>query len=210
MNDTDLKIQQPAADAAAPAELLLLFHGVGAQASDLLPLGEWLAPQRPRAWIVSVQAPHPSDLGSGRQWFSVQGVTEDNRTTRVAAALPAFEQAVAAWQAQAGVGPEATTLIGFSQGAIMALAATQRPAPCALRVAALAGRFDQPPRLAPPGLRVHLLHGEQDPVMPPRLAQAGAQQLQALGVPVTLDLFPGLGHGIDARVAECLARRLDE
>ena len=37
--------------------------------------------------------------------------------------------------------------------------------------------------------------------MPVRLAETGAAQLRALGVPVTLATVPGLGHGIDARAA---------
>lgn len=57
----DLLIQQPDAAHATPAgdsELLLLFHGVGASARDLQPLAQALAELRPRAWVVSVQAPH--------------------------------------------------------------------------------------------------------------------------------------------------------
>jgi phospholipase/carboxylesterase len=34
--------------------------------------------------------------------------------------------------------------------------------------------------------------------------------LQALGADVTLDRFPGLGHGIDARVLSAIVRRLGE
>ena len=101
----DLVIQQADAARAEPghsAELVLLFHGVGASARDLLPMGEALAEHRPMAWVVSVQAPDPSDFGRGWQWFSVQGVTEANRPGRVAAAMPAFLQRVAAWQARAG------------------------------------------------------------------------------------------------------------
>jgi phospholipase/carboxylesterase len=33
-------------------------------------------------------------------------------------------------------------------------------------------------------------------------------QLQALGAKVTLDLIPGLGHGIDAHMMACLHERL--
>jgi len=43
----DLIIQRP--DAAADAELLLLFHGVGSSAQDLQPLGQALAARRPGA-----------------------------------------------------------------------------------------------------------------------------------------------------------------
>jgi phospholipase/carboxylesterase len=200
----DLIVQQP----AQPQQLVLLFHGVGSNASDLLPLGEALAPQVPEALIVSVQAPDAQ--GSGRQWFSVQGVTEANRPARVAATMPRFVQAVREWQEASGVDTPRTTLIGFSQGAIMALESTQTDSPPAGRVIAMAGRFAQPPRVAPVATRVHLIHGDADPVMPVRLADDALGQLQALGGQATLDRFPGLGHGIDSRVLGAVVRRLED
>lgn len=207
MNDT-IVVQRPPAAANSSTELLLLFHGVGSRAEDLAPLGRALAAQRPGAWIVSVRSPHPSNLGSGWQWFSVQGTTEANRAERVASAMPTFLQTVATWQREGGIAPEAPTLIGFSQGAIMALESTQQDVSPAGRVIAIAGRFAQAPQQTPTHTPVHLLHGEQDPVMPVRLAVEAHEQLRALGAASTLDRFPGLGHGIDARVVECVRRRL--
>jgi phospholipase/carboxylesterase len=198
----DLILQQP----AQPSRLVLLFHGVGSSAQDLAPLGQALARHLPDAMLVSVQA--PDAVGRGWQWFSVQGVTETNRSERVTSAMPRFMQAIEQWQHESGLDAEATTLIGFSQGAIMALEATQLaqvPAGC---VVAIAGRFAQLPRVAPQHTRVHLLHGEADPVMPVRLAVEASAQLKQLQAQVTLDRFPGLGHGVDARVLEAIVQRL--
>jgi phospholipase/carboxylesterase len=203
-----LIVHRPDASSARPAGLVLLFHGVGSSAEDLRPLGEALAGPLAQAWIVSVRSPDASDLGQGWQWFSVQGITEDNRPARVAAAMPRFVQSVRHWQREAGVDAAATTLIGFSQGAIMALAATQQPEALAGRVIAIAGRFPQPPRVAPAQTALHLMHGEQDRVVPSALALDAVRQLQALGAQVTLDLFRGLGHGIDARVVQRIVERL--
>lgn len=195
MPDASVVIARP----RQPARLVLLFHGVGSSAADLVPLGEAIAQAAPEAMVVSVDAAHPSTLGRGREWFSVVGVTEENRPARIAAAMPAFLQAVAHWQHESGLGPEATVLVGFSQGAIMALEATQADAAPAAHVIALAGRFAQGVRRAPAGVRIHLVHGEQDGVVPTRSSVEAARALQALGAEVTLDLLPGLGHGIDAR-----------
>lgn len=200
----DLIIQRP----AAPSQLVLLFHGVGSSPQALRPLGEALAAQWPEAFVVCVASPDPCDLGSGRQWFSVLGVTEANRPARVATAMPRFVQAVQAWQRESGLGTEATSLVGFSQGAIMALESTQIGQPLATRVIAIAGRFAQPPRIAPEGVSVHLLHGEQDPVMPVALAVEAQTRWRALGGLVTLDRFARLGHGIDARGVERVAALL--
>ncbi|MEY4754039.1 MAG: hypothetical protein RJA44_1714 [Pseudomonadota bacterium] len=193
---------------AAATRLLLLFHGVGSSAEDLLPLGRALAAQWPEACVISVRSTERSEFGAGWQWFSVQGISEASRPARVAAAMPGFVRTVRHWQQQTGLDAAATTLLGFSQGAIMALESTQQPTALAGCVVAIAGRYAAPPRIAPAGTRIHLLHGEADPVMPLRLSVDALAQLQALGASATLDRFPGLGHGIDQRVLGKLVERL--
>ena len=204
-----LIIQQPEAPLSRPAELVLLFHGVGSSAEDLRPLGELLARAFRHAWIVSVRSPQASELG-GWQWFSVQGMTEANRPARVAEAMPQFAQSVAHWQRTSGVDAAATTLIGFSQGAIMALEATQQTEFLSMRVIAIAGRFAQAPRVAPPRTELNLLHGDDDRVMPVALATDAATRLAALGARAALDRFAGLGHSIDGRVAQRIVGLLSQ
>ncbi len=202
------KAPATAPGSATPPELMLMFHGVGAHPEDLVPLGRALAAQRPHAHVVSVGSPEPSDMGVGWQWFPIRGITEATRQARVDAAMPAFLQTISQWQQDTGISPEQTTLIGFSQGAIMALEATQQAVSPAARVIAIAGRFAQAPRQAPLGMQVNLMHGDEDGVMPVALAESAFAQLQALGAKVTLDRFPGLGHGIDGRVVERMHQRL--
>jgi phospholipase/carboxylesterase len=202
---TALIVQRPSTPAR---QLILLFHGVGSSAENLRPVGQALAAHLPEAFVVSVQAPDTSDVGGGWQWFSVLGITEANRSARVAATMSRFVQTVQHWQQVSGVGTADTVLLGFSQGAIMALAATQQPVPLAGRIVAIAGRYAQPPQTAPAATRIHLMHGDADPVMPVRLGVEAQAQLQALGVEVTLDRFPGLGHGIDTRVLDRVVERL--
>lgn len=195
-------------------ELVLLFHGVGSSAQDLAPVGQVLAQARPRATVVSVEAPHRSQTGRGKEWFSVVGITEDQRPQRIAQAMPLFLDAVRHWQGRSGIGPQRTVLLGFSQGAIMSLESTQaalQSEEAAHTVIALAGRFAQPVRRAAPEVRVHLIHGDSDGVVMPRWSIEAESQLRALGGQVSLHLVPGLGHGIDARalrhVTELLAMR---
>lgn len=53
-------------------------------------IGSWFAPLFPDALVVSVGGAEPSGNPAGRQWFSVQGITEDNRQARVDAIMPTF------------------------------------------------------------------------------------------------------------------------
>lgn len=106
-------VQSPAQPAQ---QLLLLFHGVGDNPVAMGEIGSWFAPLFPDALVVSIGGVEPSGPASGRQWFSVQGVTEENRRARIDAIMPVFIETVRYWQKQSGVGANATALIGFSQG----------------------------------------------------------------------------------------------
>jgi phospholipase/carboxylesterase len=191
-------------------QLFLLFHGVGAAPDDLVPLGQILAQQFPQSAIVSVQAPHDCPYSSGFQWFSVEGITESERPLRTAQAMPLFLQTVQQWQQVFGLGADATALVGFSQGAIMALASTQvaDQSPLAARIVALSGRFNQLPDLAPPSCTIHLIHGKQDAVIPYSHTVHAAERLVQLGADITADVIPFAGHEINDEIAHLVIERL--
>jgi phospholipase/carboxylesterase len=201
-----LIVHQSASGAAQ--QLFLLFHGVGAAPDDLVPLGQVLAQAFPQSLIVSVQAPHDCPYSDGYQWFSVDGITEAQRMERTAQALPLFQQIVQQWQHSTGIGPEATALVGFSQGAIMALAASQAQSALAARIVALSGRFSSLPDLAPVDTTLHLFHGKQDAVIPYAHTVHAAERLVELGADVTADVIPFVGHEINDEIANLVIERL--
>ncbi len=205
LDDESLVIAQP----QASERLLLLFHGMGSSARALAPLGETLARAFPRTAVVSVEAPHPSQSGRGKEWFSVAGISDANRLQRVAQVMPLFLQSIAHWQGVTGLDAARTVLVGFSQGAIMSLESTQADSPpLAHTLVALAGRLAAPARRAPAGVRMHLIHGEDDAVVPARCSIEAERELRALGGEATLDLLPGLGHAIDSRMVQRVLERV--
>ena len=191
-----------------PEQLLLLFHGVGARPEGLVPLGQRLAKAFPASTVVSVAAPSPSGTAGGYEWFSAAGVTESNRIARVEQAMPAFLAEIRDWQQAADVTATVTALVGFSQGAIMALEASVTPSPPAGRVVAIAGRFAELPDIAPTHTTIHLLHGKEDPIIPYRHAIEAAHRLRELGGDVTADVLPFVGHEINDTIAELAVERL--
>jgi phospholipase/carboxylesterase len=198
-------------DSGTPDLLFLIFHGVGSNAAQMAGLATRLAAEYPQAAIACLDGPEAFDAapgGNGRQWFSVQGVSEDNRPARVAAALPRFVAAVRAAQQHFGIGVPQTALVGFSQGAIMALEAVQAEPRLAGRVIAFAGRHASPPQHAPQDTTVHLLHGLADRVMPPGAAIDSAERLVALGGDVTADLLPDIGHELHPALVERAVEQL--
>jgi phospholipase/carboxylesterase len=158
--------------------------------------------------VVSVQAPHDCPYSSGFQWFSIEGITESERPARTAQVMPLFQETVKQWQQAFGVGAEATALVGFSQGAIMALESTQHEPALAARIVALSGRFSSLPEIAPDNCTLHLIHGKQDAVIPYAHTVHAAERLVQLGADVTADVIPFAGHEINEEIAALVIERL--
>jgi phospholipase/carboxylesterase len=190
-------------------QLFILLHGVGANPSDLVPLAKKLRDTFPQAAFLLPEGTHPFDRGGdGRQWFSISGITEESRVTRLAEAMPRLHALVRQAQARFNVAPTDTTLVGFSQGAIMALEFSIVHDGGVGRVLAFSGRFAQLPEKAPELTTLHLLHGENDPVIPVALAQAAFERLKELKADATLDLASSVGHEINAALADSAIRHL--
>jgi phospholipase/carboxylesterase len=203
-----LIVQQPASGEAQ--QLVLLFHGLGADEQDLSQLGLRLADEYPHALVASLRAPDPSDFGSGYQWFSASGIDESNRVERVANALPAFAATVRAWQRESGLGPQATLLVGFSQGAIMALEAVSAAGSSTIagRVVALSGRYATLPDSPPAETTLFFVHGKADDVIHYGYTVEAARHLVGLGADIVADVIPFLGHAIDDEVMDLVVERL--
>lgn len=205
MKHSHFVVQSP----ATPAEqLILLFHGVGDNPVAMGEIGSYFAKDFPQALVVSIGGPFAFGHADGRQWFSVQGITEDNRAQRIAEVMPGFVETVRYWQQHSGVGYAATALVGFSQGSIMALEGLKAEAKLAGRVVAFSGRFAQLPQAGFGDGVVHLIHGETDGVIAVEQAQAAADRLQAVGADVTLDIEPGVGHAISSGMMNAALERL--
>ena len=59
------------ASKAPPKQLVVLCHGLGADAHDLLDLGQAWGEALPDAIFASVNAPETHYSGFGRQWWAV-------------------------------------------------------------------------------------------------------------------------------------------
>jgi phospholipase/carboxylesterase len=195
----------------APDSLVLLLHGYGADGGDLIGLAEPWGAALPGALFLAPDAPEPCEAAPwGRQWFSLEDRDPARLAEGVASAVPRLRRLLARERAAHGLGAERTALMGFSQGAMLALAAglSAEPPPAAIlgySGALLAGLGTaRPPVL--------LVHGEADLVVPAAATRAAASALAAAGVPVETLLRPGLGHSIDeagiAAGAAFLARHL--
>ncbi|UQY43160.1 esterase [Erwinia sp. PK3-005] len=182
-----------------PQQLFLLYHAAGDNPVSMGQIGSWFAEVFPHALVVSVGGPEASGPAPGRQWFSEATLNDASLQQRVDEAMPQFLQSVSEWQQLSGVQPEATALIGFSQGSVMVLEGSKAQPMLAGRIVAFSGRYATLPEQATAKTTIHLIHGDEDEVYQTALAQQAAARLSALGGDVTLDIVEDLPHAIDQR-----------
>lgn len=183
--------------------LVVFLHGYGADGADLLGLADVLGPHLPGVAFLAPDAPEPcSGNPFGRQWFPIpwlDGSTEAQAEAGLVAAAADLNHFLDASLAAEGLAPEALALVGFSQGAMMALHVAPRRAEAVAGVVAISGRLLAPDRLADEALvrpPVLLMHGDQDPVVPFQDMGLAGNALVGAGFETYGHVMKGTGHGI--------------
>ncbi|MBL8347140.1 MAG: esterase [Rubrivivax sp.] len=141
-------------------------------------------------------------------WYSIEGITSENWPGRVAGCLPPLLAWVRAQQRRLGVGPAATALGGFSQGAILSLAAAQQEDGLVGRVLAFGGCLVAPPEAAPQHTTLHLFHGSSDEIIPADGSRQALAWIGGLQGDATLDIAEGVGHELHPALIDCALHRL--
>jgi phospholipase/carboxylesterase len=180
--------------------LVVLCHGLGADAYDLIDLGHAWAHACPDALFAAVHAPFPHDSGFGRQWWSVADRSVPVVEAGARTAAPYLHGFIDAELARLGLPADAYALMGFSQGAMMSLFVGLRRSAAPRAVLAYSGALISPDTLAAEKgapAPVLLVHGEADDVVPAYRSRDAEALLEAAGVVVDAHFIPGLGHGID-------------
>ena len=168
---------------------LILLHGWGADAEDLIPLGESLTKHaKKKIEIISLRAPEVHPQGVGRQWYplfptdwsvvpSVTQILKERINNLATKKIPL----------------EKTVILGFSQGGAMALASGSE-----LPIAGLIGcsSYPHPNWLVPKRISpIFLTHGTKDDVVPALAIEKIKQAISNSEVEIHIELFEG-GHEI--------------
>jgi predicted esterase len=197
-------LQQPLRTAGAPLEqaraALILLHGRGATADDILSLGAEFVPQGSAATLLSLLAPQ----AAGSSWYPNRFIApvvanEPWLTWSLEAVHAVVDQVV-----DAGLPAERILLGGFSQGACLALEAAARRPQRYGGVVALSGALieegDQPRTYSGDlaGTPVFLGCSDVDFHIPLERVQRSERLLTGLGATVTTRVYPGMGHTVNA------------
>jgi len=188
--------------------LVIFLHGVGGSGRDMLGLAEGWRPSLGGVSFAAPDGPLGFDRGPGRQWFSISGVTDENRPGRIAAARDAFDVTVRTELARHGFADrlDRVVLAGFSQGAMLALDAVMSGRWPVAGAISFSGRLASPTPLHPSlSTKVLLLGGSADAIVPPVETERAAELMRSMGMDVRRHVFQGLGHSVSAEEAD-LAR----
>lgn len=188
-----VRLLQAGAPLREAVAAMILVHGRGASAEDIMLLGQelsmpgftYLAPQAAgNTWYPNrYSAPIPSN----EPWLSAALGALEGLLTKVQEVVPV----------------ERTVMLGFSQGACLTLEFAARHARRYGAVVGLSGALIGPPdtpRDHPGSLDatpVFLGCSDVDPHVTANDVRASAEVLRRLGGDVTLRLYPGLGHQVN-------------
>ncbi len=184
-------------------QLIALLHGYGADGSDLIAIGKVWQAAFPDAVFVAPHAPEALPFAGfdGRQWFALEERTPAEYRIGSQAAQPVLDRFLDLELEQAGLDERSLALVGFSQGAMMALQTGLRRKTPPAAILAYSGLLPGVDRLTGIGKQtpVLIVHGTSDDVVPPYHAEAAGDALAQAGVETEIHLLPGLAHGIDGR-----------
>ena len=202
-----LEVARPDAPPSLP--LVVALHGRGASAEDLAPLAGELDGDAYR--FIFPNGRLQLDFGGweGFAWYQFESVARD-----LAASRAALEGLLGELWARTGLGARQTVLLGFSQGAVLALDVGLRAPERFAGLVAMSGYLFEDVDLAPALVRardqrVLIVHGLEDAVLPVERARAARLALEAAGLEPVYHEF-AMGHEVTGESLAAVAAFVHE
>ena len=189
------------------AGALIAIHGRGAGAEDIIALGKEIAP--PNVAILAPQA-------AGNTWYPYRFLEPTERNEPyLSSALRVVADLITQLGGH-GIPPERVALLGFSQGACLALEAAARNPRRYAGVIGFSGGL-----IGPPGTSfdyagslestpVFIGSSDVDPHIPKERVEESAVALDRLGAAVDARLYPGMGHTVNREELEAARSLLED
>jgi phospholipase/carboxylesterase len=204
--------------AAKPVASIVVLHGLGADGSDFVPIAQELdlSAIGPVRFVFPSAPVRPVSINAGyemRAWYDIFPPSSDPAVPRreddagLRASVSLVQQLLDR-EAERGVAPERTVLMGFSQGCAMTLLAGLRARQRLAGLVALSGYLPLSELTAAEAseanrsVPIFMAHGEQDGVVELARGEAARDVLTALGYAVQWQSYP-MAHEV------CLPEILD-
>jgi phospholipase/carboxylesterase len=200
LNSLDGPLALPAAG-GDPRSLVIFLHGYGSNGADLIGLAAYWRGALPNTLFIAPNAPQPCPgAPGGYQWWPLTSFEPEARAAGVRVPAQALNTFIDGQLNRYGLTEDRLALVGFSQGAMMALHVGPRRERRLAGIVGYSGMLADPAaleaevRTKPPVL---LVHGDDDAVLPVAALHGAELALTALGFGVSTHVSPGLGHSID-------------
>ena len=184
-----------------PNSLVILLHGIGADAFDLIPLAKYWALTLKKTKFYSLHAPYPCKLTpSGKQWFDL----EDRDQTRILKEIELVKPMIITFLKKKlkdyNLQYKDLILVGFSQGTMVALNLTLTMKEEVKGVLGYSGgviltKSGKIEIISKPN--ICLVHGKNDEVVPKKMMETTKIILKDNNIDVDTHLIENLGHSID-------------
>jgi predicted esterase len=186
---------------------LIAIHGRGGGAADIMALAREVAPLN-----VTILAPQ----AAGNTWYPYRFLEPMERNEPYLSSALRIVADLIAQLGEQGIPSDRVALLGFSQGACLALEAAARNARRYAGVIGFSGGLIGPPGTSfdfagsLDGTPVFIGSSDVDPHIPRERVEESAAALQRLGATVDVRLYPGMGHTVNRDELEAARSILDE
>ena len=184
-----------------PNSLVILLHGIGADAFDLIPLAKHWALTLKKTKFYSLHAPYPCKLTPfGKQWFDL----EDRDQTRILKEIELVKPMIITFLKRKlkdyNLQYKDLMLVGFSQGTMVALNLTLTMKEEVRGVLGYSGgviltKSGKIEIISKPN--ICLVHGKNDEVVPKKMMETTKIILKDNNIDVDTHLIENLGHSIN-------------
>ena len=203
------RVLQAGAPLQDAKKAIILLHGRGASAADIIRLGDTLVGQD--ANDVAFLAPQATN----NTWYPVSGfLPQDQLAPWLESALTVIDEVIDT-VTNAGIPNEKIILGGFSQGAMLSLEYASRGRRKVGGIVAFSGSIigpvDQPYEVSGDvtGLPMFIGCGTNDNWIPVSAAQNSAEAFKAGGADVDLRIYEGMEHMINQDEVEAAAALIE-
>ena len=190
-----------------PEKLVIFLHGYGSHKDDLIELAQYFTEALPNAHFISPNAPEDCEGGfGGYQWFSLQSMYTDKIFEDIQKANQILNSFIDEQLERLNLQNKDLILIGFSQGATMAMHAGLRREESIAGIISFSGKIGDTAETLEQNLesktKILLTHGTSDTVLPYESSIEAERILHQLDIPFESFTATEMDHSINQECIE--------
>lgn len=191
-------------------KLFIFIHGYGASGDDFTQLYNIFSNELDDYYFIAPNAPHRCELSDGYQWFSLSSLEPELLFVELAKITPIFLDWYNDIKQQYNIQDEDISILGFSQGAMLALFSFLRcdyaPRHIIAHSGALIHLEEYNSHIINKDANILLIHGELDNVIPIEMFNNTCNILHNLDIPLKSISLPYLEHNINEETIKNIIR----